>query len=295
MLNFMGKRLSYANVTVTVALVFAMSGGAYAASKYVITSSKQIKPSVLAQLKGKNGAKGANGAQGPVGPAGPQGAPGASGAKGENGAPGGPGEKGANGTNGKSVQTSEFTGTKEPASKPCGGRGGSEFEIEGSNTPPTYVCNGGASTGGGTGTERGTWSVTESPYLKTGERVEATTSISFPVQLPEPSVHAKAAKVEYVKVSLSSKLEPEPTGNANCSGFSPTPQAAKGYLCIYSISNFEHGVNEVKYHNPEAETAGFFEDYASRTGVTLVLESVEAATEGREQLHAEGAWAVTAE
>lgn len=41
------KRLTYANVAMTMALVFAMSGGAYAAKKYVITSTKQIKPSVL--------------------------------------------------------------------------------------------------------------------------------------------------------------------------------------------------------------------------------------------------------
>ena len=41
------KRLTYANVAMTMALVFAMTGGAYAAKKYVITSTKQIKPSVL--------------------------------------------------------------------------------------------------------------------------------------------------------------------------------------------------------------------------------------------------------
>ena len=37
----------------TLALIFAMSGGAYAASHYLITSTKQIKPSVLGHLKGK--------------------------------------------------------------------------------------------------------------------------------------------------------------------------------------------------------------------------------------------------
>jgi hypothetical protein len=32
--------MSYANVAATMALVFAMTGGAYAAKKYVITSTK---------------------------------------------------------------------------------------------------------------------------------------------------------------------------------------------------------------------------------------------------------------
>lgn len=40
MIGFIRKRLSYANVAVTLALVFAMSGGAYAASRFVITSTK---------------------------------------------------------------------------------------------------------------------------------------------------------------------------------------------------------------------------------------------------------------
>jgi hypothetical protein len=55
----MRGRLSYANVVVTLALVFAMSGGAFAAGRYLITSTKQIKPSVLKQLQGKAGAIGA--------------------------------------------------------------------------------------------------------------------------------------------------------------------------------------------------------------------------------------------
>ena len=51
----MRRRLSYANVTATLALVFAMSGGALAANHYLITSTKQINPKVLKKLTGKTG------------------------------------------------------------------------------------------------------------------------------------------------------------------------------------------------------------------------------------------------
>jgi hypothetical protein len=44
------KRFSYANVVATLALVLAMSGGALAASHYLITSTKQISPRVLKKL-----------------------------------------------------------------------------------------------------------------------------------------------------------------------------------------------------------------------------------------------------
>ena len=75
----MRRHLSFANVAATLALVLAMSGGAYAAKRYMITSTKQIKPSVLASLHGKQGPRGftgATGAAGPKGDRGPQGAPG---------------------------------------------------------------------------------------------------------------------------------------------------------------------------------------------------------------------------
>ncbi len=95
------SRITYANVILTVALVFAMTGGAYAAKHYVITSTKQISPKVLSSLKGKTGPAGLNGAAGPAGPAGavgPAGPAGAAGAKGENGAAGQEGPAGKEGS-----------------------------------------------------------------------------------------------------------------------------------------------------------------------------------------------------
>src|SRR6267378_1671484 len=59
-----------------VALFFALGGTAIAAKHYLITSTSQIKPSVLKQLHGKAGPPGpagANGAAGAPGPGGPQG------------------------------------------------------------------------------------------------------------------------------------------------------------------------------------------------------------------------------
>jgi hypothetical protein len=67
------KRITYANVTATLALIFAMSGGALAASHYLITNIHQIKPSVVAQLRGHQGPAGSQGPQGPAGPQGIQG------------------------------------------------------------------------------------------------------------------------------------------------------------------------------------------------------------------------------
>ena len=75
----MRRHLSYANIAATLALVFAMSGGALAASHYLIESTKQISPKVLKKL---HGAKGHTGTRGAAGAAGPQGAAGKEGAAG---------------------------------------------------------------------------------------------------------------------------------------------------------------------------------------------------------------------
>ena len=60
----MGRRLSYTNVTATLALFFAMSGGALAAKHYLLTSTKQISPKVMKALKGNVGKVGNEGREG---------------------------------------------------------------------------------------------------------------------------------------------------------------------------------------------------------------------------------------
>jgi hypothetical protein len=70
------RHLTYANVVATLALVFAMTGGALAAKHYLINSTSQINPKVLQKLRAATGKTGAAGSQGKQGLAGPAGGPG---------------------------------------------------------------------------------------------------------------------------------------------------------------------------------------------------------------------------
>lgn len=266
-------RLTYANVVATLAMVFAMTGGAYAASKFLITSTKQIKPSVLAQLKGKAGRAGAPGAQGPAGPGGAQGP---AGAKGENGAPG------TNGKDGASVTDTPLnkgnTNCKE---------GGSELRVDGDT--PTFVCNGTSGTTGFTETlpadqsESGTWvSVGAPPYptLLGGGRGWAPTSISFNIPLKEaPAVHI---------VTKGTSADKDPSG---CQGTVEAPAAEPGNLCIFALQEInvkpeEEGEQGYKLY--PAEIPGALT--ASKRGVVFgaIADNVE------EEVNATGVWVVTA-
>jgi len=157
MLKALRKRMTYANVALTLALVFAMTGGAYAAKKYLITSTKQISPSVLKALAGKAGPAGAAGAQGPQGAQGPAGAKGDTGPQGATGPQGTTGPQGATGPKGA-------TGATGPKGEPW--------------------------TAGGTlphgATETGTWLVNTVTPEKFSNPYG---SISFPIPLATPSTH----------------------------------------------------------------------------------------------------------
>jgi hypothetical protein len=108
------RRLSYANITATLALLFAMSGGALAATHYVITSTKQISPKVRKELKGAQGAKG------PAGPAGPAGAAGAAGSQGPAGTAQAWASVQVSGTSGNATFTENSGFSGEPTSPSAG-------------------------------------------------------------------------------------------------------------------------------------------------------------------------------
>jgi hypothetical protein len=173
------NRFGIPGVISVIALVFAMAGGAYAAKKYVITSTSQIKPSVLKSLTGKAG---------PQGPAGANGKDGANGSSGTNGKDGNSGSPGAVG---KSVVVGSFTTEdeelEEPPGEPCSLNGGSEVEVEGSGEVK-YVCNGSPWAAGGTlptgATETGAWNLKTASFV--GE-----TSVSFPVPMENALPGAK--------------------------------------------------------------------------------------------------------
>ena len=78
----MRRQLTYANAVATLALVFAMSGGAIAAKHYLVNSTSQINPKVLNKLKGRTGATGKTGVAGAPGTPGREGPAGATGDRG---------------------------------------------------------------------------------------------------------------------------------------------------------------------------------------------------------------------
>jgi hypothetical protein len=258
MFSALRKRLhvSPATVIASLALVFAMTGGAYAAGRYVITSTKQIKPSVLAQLKGKAGATGSAGTAGPAGAQGPQGP---TGTKGENG---------ANGAPGTSVTSTESKSKIGPCKE-----GGSAFAA-GSTT--TYACNGekgkegtfGGSTLPAGKTLTGVWAA--SGYGSEGFPEEglgyASTGVSYALPL---SVAPGNSTTHLIK-----KGETPP---AECPGTAEAPAAAPGNLCVFIT-------NEINAYNGIAEvhgyTSGFtVNGYTAEKGAVLL----------------EGTWAVAAE
>jgi hypothetical protein len=288
MFSAIRKRFTYANVAMTLALVLAMSGGAYAASKVLITSTKQISPKVLKSLVGKTGPTGAPGAQGPAGPAGPQGP---AGAKGENGAAG---ANGTNGSNGTSV-TSTALAAKNANCK----EGGSEFK---SASGTTYACNGEKGAAGKDGTFgdeplpqgktlRGTFAAYgfgSEPYGTAGTGI-AVAAVSFadPVQ----GIGQSDLEVTYVgdgegegeSKFESGEDEPEVAEafkTKACSGNNLEPGAGEGHLCVF-------GSTEFNLHGGKPPISSFGK-VGGFVGFTLAEYGLAAGKFG-----IEGSWAVT--
>jgi hypothetical protein len=267
------NRFTYTNVILTIALVFAMSGGAYAAKKYLITSTSQISPKVLKSLQGKTGANGTPGSPGAQGAAGPAGAQGPQGPAG----PGGPkGDTGTGGANGESV-----TATTLPKGVTCP-EGGTEFKVGASKT---HACNGKEGspwTAGGTlptgKTETGVWALTE--VARKTHFAGAQFPISFTIPL------AAALDEKHVKIIGVGEVGAAEEGCGGGSGSDPT--AEPGFLCIYITT----GVDLLRLVPIDPEitetTVG-----AGKTGALVYFFS-NAKGEAEEGAGGGGEWAVTA-
>jgi hypothetical protein len=259
-------------VIAIVALVLAMTGGAIAAKKYVITSTGQIKPNVLNQLKGKQGktgktgAQGAAGAAGPAGPAGPAGKEGPAGPEGEPGPAGATGPKGTTGQNGQNGPTGVTGATGNNGTTGATGVTGA--------TGPEGVCSTVTTCTLPVGvTETGTWSM--GTYL--GPTLEPLEAISNPVWAPISFAIPLAAALPEAKVHYIAVGE---TPSGDCAGgTAAAPKAASGSLCIYATSETGSG-SKFLPGPPQRPDFSAEEPGASKTGSLLkffVLEKGAAA------------------
>ncbi|MGA7704423.1 MAG: collagen-like protein [Solirubrobacteraceae bacterium] len=268
MLAKLRTRITYTNIAMTIALVFAMSGGAYAASKVLITSTKQISPKVLKQLKGANGNNGATGATGPAGPAGPTGPQGPQGAKGENGA------AGSNGAPGTGVTTAAL----KEGDKNCAA-GGTELK---SASGTTFACNGVPSATLPKGvSEKGAWGVSD--YHLAKPAVAVLVPITFPTplakSLDEEHVHFIGTEAGFKEAHEAAAIK-----NGECSGNFEKPGARTGNLCVFLSFNLNESPAAFQLSNPETTNPG-----ASSTGTILV----EVSQNREEEAVYYGDWVVT--
>jgi hypothetical protein len=256
MLSPLRNRFGIPGVISVIALVFAMFGGAYAATNTgKATSSAKAK-------KGPRGPKGATGPAGPAGPAGPQGPAGPAGAQGPKGDKGDAGEKGEKGPKGDKGEK---------------GAKGDPWSVGG--VLPSEQ------------TETGVYLIaSETGYgLFNGYVIGA---ISFPIPLAGPIAATNTIFVSNPGSEVPEKCENEE--HAGDAGFE-NPEASPGYLCVFqaSLLNMASGKEpeEVVFLKNGGSNEG-----ASVAGTTIAQVPTEAAHEGSPPpgARAEGTWAVTA-
>ncbi len=208
----LSKHINPATILALAALVFAITGGAYAASGGngggngsggdASASVASAHASIAKKSKKKPAPAGKPGPRGPSGPAGPAGATGPAGPTGPAGGTGPAGSAGAEGETGPQ-------GPQGPKGEqgPAGTTGYTEFLPSGK-------------------TEKGSWDLTVPAANPALGKPIAQTSISFVIPLEaEPQVHF---------------LQPNaPAKTTECPGTAENPEAAPGQLCVYA----QEGIN----------------------------------------------------
>jgi Collagen triple helix repeat (20 copies) len=221
------KHLTPSTAIAFLALVFALTGGAFAASSHGggagVKASAAVAPAAIAveakaRVKAKAGPRGPAGPRGATGAAGPAGAQGAAGAQGPAGARGEAGSQGPEGKQG------------EPGVKGEQGAPGTTGFTE---TLPSGK------------TLKGNWSL-----IGTASAAGAHfgTGVSFGIPLKEaPAVHylkyievgGTSEKVWLEPVYNKTKGEEEDVTQPACPGTAVEPEAKPGNLCIYAGSSGE--------------------------------------------------------
>ena len=271
-------QVSPATAIATLALVFAMSGGAYAAGHYLITSTKQISPKVLKSLKGANGKNGTNGANGPAGAAGA----GTAGAQGPAGPAGNAGSNGTNGSNGAPGES--VTNTKlEPGKGGCA-QGGAEFKVGGGTA--TKACNGqtGFTETLPTGkSETGVFAASgPTGPIFSGVAQGVSAAVSFNIPLKE----APTAEVIGIEEGEGEAKENKTLIPSNCKGTKKAPEAVAGNLCLFVTE----ANNAAAFLPFSPETSKTEVEGAGKSGSVLWVT----ATTPAEPVGINGTWVVTA-
>jgi hypothetical protein len=301
MFQALRKHLTPSTLIAFMALVFAVTGGAFAASSRGGGSGVKattVAPAAAAKAKpkakpgprgpaGPKGATGATGATGPGGPAGPVGLAGAAGGKGETGVAG---SNGTSGTNGESV-----TNTPLAAGKGGCKEGGSEFKV--GSGAATKACNG---TTGFTEklpsgkTETGSWAARPVE----GEEAFIPVSFNIPLSAPlgqtathflRPPVTTSCENLTGTELkACEEKKEKEETQALKefaefCPGSAEEPKADPGSFCVYTGFLFHAKVQAI------FQASGVLSLGIGRSGGSIVVDAT-----GKPAI-AYGSWAVTAE
>jgi hypothetical protein len=276
MFHAIRTRINATTMVAILALVFAMTGGAYAAKKYLITSTRQISPSVLKALQGKAGPAGPGGAvgagtpgaQGPAGPQGPAGKDGANGTNGKDGTNGTSGKEGPQGATGAkgAAGVTGAAGTTGPAGSPWTAGG---ILPSGSTETGSFATTGEIESG---------------LELLKGKNALVAVGFNIPVKPAPAFVYVPGTETGFGS-----------NAGAGCPGVTgeAVPQAASGKFCVYmrGFNAFEQEIPPATVETMNPAGPEFASTGVTPAGTSLLLTCPSGGT--LEVCVARGLWAVT--